>query len=130
MTKRNLVRIAMICIFISAGLILLLLQGCALRPVVPYDLPEKALLAAAIGGQIFDYTSTKAALGRGCIEGNPLMSSDAVKVGGKIGVSAMAYFGANAITDHKLRKIYLGIIGAIGIGAGIHNEMIDCSPGD
>lgn len=130
MTKRNPMRIILACASIAVVMLLLLLQGCALRPVVPYDLPEKGLLAGAIGGQIFDYTSTKRALARGCVEGNPLMSSDAVMVAGKVGISVMAYLGANAIPDHKLRKIYLGIIGAIGIGAGIHNETIDCSPGD
>lgn len=127
---RNITKIISLCGIMCVVLILLVLNGCAWRPAVPYDNAEKILLGTAIGGQIFDYTSTRRALNMGCIEGNPLMSSDAVMIASKIGISAMSYYGANSIIDHRMRKIYLGLIGAIGIGAGVHNEMIDCSPGN
>ena len=104
-------------------------SGCALRPVTPYDNIEKGLLLTAAGGQIYDYATTTSKLNEGCIESNPLLGehpSDATLAASKALVVAVTYFGANAIRNHAVRKVYLGVISAIGIAAGVHNEQVDC----
>ncbi len=105
------------------------LSGCAPHPVVPYDTAEKVLLGAVVGGQIWDLASTEQKLGEGCIEANPILGehpSDAALVGSKVLAIWITYLGANAIDNHAMRKIFLGAISAIGIGAGIHNSQVDC----
>lgn len=110
-------------------ILMLSIAGCALHPAVPYDPAEKILLGTAIAGQVWDYTSTKNGLDNGCIETNQILGehpSDAALAGSKIMVMGVAYFGANAIDNHTIRKIYLGIISAIGLAAGAHNSQVDC----
>ena len=103
-----------------------LLSGCALHPRIPYDPVEKVMLATAIGGQVGDYVSSQKAFSRGCVEGNPLLQSNGVMIGAKVAVAGMTYLVSNACDSHRIRKVWLGLITAIGWGATWHNETIDC----
>jgi hypothetical protein len=114
--------------------VLLLLSGCAtmkesFRVKHEYDLVDKAMLGFAIGGQVADYTSTKDALSRGCVEANPLFGenpNDATLIAGKLAVSTAAVWVGNN-TKGALRKWSLGTMGLLGAGVALHNYNIQCN---
>ncbi len=113
--------------YIAVGVAVL--SGCALRPVVPYDTVEKGLLGGVVVTQALDYTSTKDAFGRGCVEGNRFLGeypSDSTLILAKIIVSGVVYFSANNIKNHIARKVLLTIVNGIGLIAYEHNINIDC----
>lgn len=115
-----------ICAIICVGLIYLL-QGCSLKPKMPYDTTEKILLGTAIGGQAFDYATTANGLDNGCVEGNPLMPGDK---GGilavKVGVTAAGIGLANWVDNRSARKFILSVLAVVGLGAGVYNTTVDC----
>lgn len=117
------------CVIVLLTATVILCGACALRPVVPYDTAEKVLLGTAVGGQVWDYTSTRSGLDAGCIETNPILGehpSDGALIASKVLVSCMAWLGANAMPNHLERKAFLGVISIIGIAAGAHNSQVDC----
>ncbi len=117
------------CLGLLFGLVLLNVHGCALKPVVPYDNTEKMLLGLAVSGQAIDYYSTTDALSRGCVEANPLFGEhpdEEILILSKLTVSLMAYLVANDITDHDVRKWFLGAVSSVGIGAGAWNLSQEC----
>jgi hypothetical protein len=96
----------------------------------PYTTTEKWMLGSVYGTQILDYTSTKDAFSRGCVEGNKLYGkhpSDGALIAGKVAGSLVITFIANNTRDHFIRKILLGTASVIGGGVAYHNYNIDCN---
>ena len=122
---KNLILVLFVCVA-------MLTSGCGLKftPEVPYDNWEKGMFATAVGGQVLDYTSTKHGLSQGCVEANPIFGedpNDAALVAAKVFASGAIWLGANAIENHKWRKIFLGVTSFVGLGAAVHNYNIDCN---
>jgi hypothetical protein len=95
----------------------------------PYTPVEKWMLGGVYLTQATDYTSTKDALSRGCVEANKLYGkhpSDGALIAGKVAGSLIVTFIANNTRDHFIRKILLGTAVVIGGGVSYHNYNIEC----
>ena len=111
------------------------------EPLTVYSFKEtpwtgwnKFWFASAIGGQLADTLSTQDALGRGCVETNPLFGENpsiglmvlakvAVLGGGGYLIEAVDF----TVEERKdARNIFYGIMSVVGTGAAIHNYSIDC----
>ena len=121
---------------ITAILILaLILSGCATmkeswRVKEPYTTADKAFYAFAIGTQVTDYTSSKDAYSRGCIESSPIYGehpSDGALIAGKVVSVGLITWLSNNIKNHVARKWWLGTIGLLAGGATLHNYNINCN---
>ncbi len=103
------------------------MSGCA--PKVPYDNVEKALLVAAVGGQVLDFHSTVRAINDGCEEANPLLGRNPNKTTLFV-VKALAALAiwqmANYYEDRRVRKTWLTVMGFIGIAPAMHNYRLAC----
>jgi hypothetical protein len=86
--------------------------------------------AFAIGAQVADYTSTKDALSRGCVEANPVFGedpSDASLIAGKVASSLLITWVGNNITNHTGRKVWFGTTGLLVGGVAYHNYNLECN---
>ena len=102
---------------IRAMLLVLLLQGCAV-------LADKRVAA---GCQLADGITTKQALDRGAVEGNPLLGSMS---GSQIltlkvfiaGLIMWAFPDYERMSDTE--KVAVGALSVIGCGAAMHNSQV------
>jgi len=99
------------------------------RPKVEYTKADRVFQGFMVGSQIADYTSTKDALSRGCIEKSRLYGerpSDGALIAGKVVSALLITWAGNNIRDHTFRKWWYGTMGLIAGGVAMHNYNIHC----
>ena len=99
------------------------------RPKVEYTTADRVFQGFMIGSQIADYTSTKDALSRGCIESSPIYGehpSDGALIAGKVASVLLITWVGNNMRDHTFRKWWFGTMGILAGGVALHNYNIYC----